>query len=214
MRGRVVVIAILAVAAIGISLWQPWRDAGPAPADVSAQADAAGEQPAAASPAAPPQAGAGARCGRRRRAGQRACRSPSGRARRRAPRRRMPHDDENRARFRALHQAMVTATPEAARLYGAFVRSRVPAPPEAKTLVEMKQRGVPQDELIAFVKSNFHDLPARAIALRWLGVGAGTGLVAAAAAGPDPGDRQPRPPRRRLASDPIRSPRPAKRGEG
>jgi hypothetical protein len=85
-------------------------------------------------------------------------------------------DGENRARFRALHQAMVTATPEAARLYGAFVRSRVPAPPEAKTLVDMKQRGVPQDELIAFVKSNFHDLPARAIALRWLGVGAGAGL--------------------------------------
>ena len=91
------------------------------------------------------------------------------------PRRRMQRDDENRARFRALHQAMVTATPEAARLYGAFVRSRVPAPPEAKTLVEMKQRGVPQDELVAFVKSNFHDLPARAIALRWLGVGAGAG---------------------------------------
>src|SRR6185503_257691 len=92
-------------------------------------------------------------------------------------------DDENRARFRALHHAMVTATPEASRLYGAFVRSRVPAPPEAQTLVAMKQRGVPQDELIAFVKSNFHDLPARAIALRWLGVGAGAGLV-----GPPPSD--------------------------
>jgi hypothetical protein len=187
MRGRVVVIAILAVAAIGISLWQPWRDAGPAPADVSPEAVAAGEAPAAAppppAPAQPrqepaPDAGPAATPGARlssRMAARDAGAAPPAAA-----------DDENRARFHALHQAMVTATPEAARLYGAFVRSRVPAPPEAKTLVEMKQRGVPQDELVAFVKSNFPDLPARAIALRWLGVGASPGLVRPPAADPTP----------------------------
>jgi hypothetical protein len=187
MRGRVVVIAILAVAAIGISLWQPWRDAGPAPADVSPEAGGAGEAPAAAAPppapASPrqepaPDAGPAATPGARlssRMAARDAGAAPPDAA-----------DDENRRRFHALHQAMRTATPEAARLYGAFVRSRVPAPPEAKTLVEMKQRGVPQDELVAFVKSNFPDLPARAIALRWLGVGAGTGLVRPPPADPTP----------------------------
>jgi hypothetical protein len=185
MRGRVVVIAILAVAAIGISLWQPWRDAAPAPADVSAEAGAAGEQPAAAAPpAAPPRKDAAPDAGTAAPPGARL----TGRLAARDAGAAAPDaaDDENRARFRALHQAMVTATPEASRLYGAFVRSRVPAPPEAQTLVAMKQRGVPQDELIAFVKSNFHDLPARAIALRWLGVGAGAGVSRPAAAGQPP----------------------------
>jgi len=175
MRGRGVVIAVLAVAAIGLSLWQPWRDAGPAP-DVSAQADAAREQPTVALPPTPPRPEPALDAGA---APARARALPVARLAARDAGAASPDaaDDENRARFRALHQAMVTATPEAARLYGAFVRSRVPAPPEAKTLVEMKQRGVPQDELIAFVKSNFHDLPARAIALRWLGVGAGAVVV-------------------------------------
>ena len=186
MRGRVIVVAILAVAAIGISLWQPWRGAGPAP-DVSAQAGAAGEPAAAALPAAPPR---------------QEPRPDAGAAR--APARVWPiarlgardagaapldvHDDENRARLRAMHEAMVAGTPEVARLYGAFVRSRVPAPPEAKTLIEMKQRGVPQDVLVQFVNSTFHDLPARAIALRWLGVGGGTGLVQPPPAGQPPSD--------------------------
>jgi len=44
---------------------------------------------------------------------------------------------------------------------------------------------VPQEELVAFVNSNFHDLPARAIALRWLGVGAG-GLVRPPPSDPTP----------------------------
>jgi hypothetical protein len=173
MRGRIVIIAVLVVAAIAISLWQPWRDAGPAPADVSPQAVAVGEPAGAPPPAAPSRQGAAPDAGAAsapvaRLSGRRAARDAGASA---------PDagDEENRARFRALHQAMVTATPEAARLYGAFVRSRVPAPPETMTLVAMKERGVPQDELVAFVKSNFHELPARAIALRWLGVGAGTG---------------------------------------
>jgi len=183
MRGRVVVIATLVVAAIGISLWQPWRDAGPAP-DVSAQADAAGAPVAAAPPATPPPQAAAPDAGTAAAPGARlfgrlAARDGGAAAPDAA-------DDAHRARFRALHQAMVTTTPEAARLYGAFVRSRVPVPPETKTLVAMKQRGVPQDELVAFVKSNFHDLPARAIALRWLGVGAGTGLVRPPPADPTP----------------------------
>ena len=173
MRGRVVVIAILVVAAIGISLWQSWRDAEPAP-DVSAPAGAAGEPAAVAAPAPPPRQEAAPDAGTA---------APGARLSGRLVARDVGvaptdvQDDENRARFRAMHQAMVTATPEAARLYGAFVRSGVPAPPETKALVAMKQRGVPQDELVAFVKSNFHDLPARAIALRWLGVGTGPGLV-------------------------------------
>jgi hypothetical protein len=173
MSGRVVVIAILAVAAIVISLWQPWRDAGPAPADLGPPADGAGEPGAAAPPAAPPRREAAPDAGTAVAPGARL----SGRLAARDAGAAAPDAavDENRMRFRALHKAMIAATPEAARLYGAFVRSRVPAPPETMTLVAMKERGVPQDELVAFVKSNFHELPARAIALRWLGVGAGTG---------------------------------------
>ena len=215
MRGRVIVVAILAVAAIGISLWQPWRGAGPAP-DVSAQAGAAGETAVAAAPPAPPprQAAApdaatvaapGPRLFGRLSARDAGAAAPDAAG------------DAHRARFGALHQAMVTTTPEAARLYGAFALSRVPVPPEAKTLVAMKQRGVPQEELVAFVKSNLHDLPARAIALRWLGVGGGTGVMRPPV-GPD---RQPAPSSAATAASPIRSPRPAKlsipsakRGEG
>jgi len=189
MRGRIVVIAILAAAAIGIGVWQPWRGAAPAP-DVSPQAGAAGEQPAAAAPPvepprqeAAPDAGTAAAPGAR--LSLRLAARDAGAA---AP---DAVDDENSARSRALHQAMVTTTPEVARLYGAFARSRVPAPPEAKTLVAMKQRGVPQDELVAFVKSNFHDLPARAIALRWLGVGAGAGAGAGVVPPPPPSDQTP-----------------------
>jgi len=189
MRGRVFVIAALAIAAIGISLWQPWRDAEPTPADVTAEEGAAGAAgvagpPAAAPPpAAPPRqeaapdagpaAAPGARLFGRLAARDAGTAAPDAAV------------DAHRARFRALHEAMMTATPEAARLYGAFVRSRVPAPPEAKTLVAMKQRGVPQDELVAFVNNNFHDLPARAIALRWLGVGGG-GLVRPPPSDPTP----------------------------
>jgi hypothetical protein len=84
--------------------------------------------------------------------------------------------DERRARFRALHQAMASPTPDAARLYASFARLRVVAPAEAMTLVEMKQRGVPQDQLVVYVKENFHDLAARAIALRWLGVAGGAAV--------------------------------------
>ena len=185
MRGRVIVIAILAVAAIGISLWQPWRDAGPAP-DVSAEAGAAGEPAAAALPAAPPRQEPPPDAGAARAPARVVAHRTSGRSRRGRRAAGCP-DDENRARLRAMHEAMVAATPEVARLYGAFVRSRVPAPPEAKTLIEMKQRGVPQDVLVQFVNSTFHDLPARAIALRWLGVGAGRS-VRPPSAGQPPSD--------------------------
>jgi hypothetical protein len=91
--------------------------------------------------------------------------------------------DENRARFRALHQALQNTTPDAARLFANFARLQVVAPAEAKTLIEMKQRGVPEAELVAYVKNNFPpDLPARAIALRWLGVAGGAAVNPAAAA--------------------------------
>ena len=79
--------------------------------------------------------------------------------------------------------------------------SQVPAPPEAKTLVEMKQRGVPQDVLVA-VREQHLPRPARArhraaLARRRRG----RRSAAAATVGPatgGPGDRHPRPPRRRL----------------
>ena len=61
-------------------------------------------------------------------------------------------------------------------MYASFARLRVVAPPEAMTLADMKQRGVPQDQLVAYVKQNFHDLAAQGIALRWLGVAGGAAV--------------------------------------
>ncbi len=206
MRGRVIVIAILAVAAIGISLWRPWRDAGPAP-DVSAEEGAAAEPAAAAPPPRqepPPEASPAP-------APARAWPVTRLAARDAGPAALDVADDKNRARLRALHEAMVATTPEVARLYGAFARAHVPAPPEAKTLIEMKQRGVPQHVLVNFVNGTFQDLPARAIALRWLGVGAGAGARVRCHSRRT---RQPAPSSAATAASPIRFPRPAKRGEG
>ena len=76
----------------------------------------------------------------------------------------------------ALHDAIVGATPGSARLYVAFARAGMPTPPEARILVQMKQAGAPPQDLIEYVKTSFpHDLLVRAVALRWLGVGAGAG---------------------------------------
>ena len=85
----------------------------------------------------------------------------------------------NDRRFQALHQALEATTPGAARLYADYARLGVTPPPEAKTLVEMKQRGAPRAELLTFVKSAFpRDLVARATAIRWLDVEAGAATPA------------------------------------
>ncbi len=87
-----------------------------------------------------------------------------------------PNRNLNDGHSNALHDAIVAATPSSARLYVAFARAGVATPPEAKTLVQMKQVGAPPDELVAYVKTSFpHDLLVRAVALRWLGVGVGVG---------------------------------------
>lgn len=78
----------------------------------------------------------------------------------------------NEARFKALHQAVVTTTPDAARLYADFGKAGLTTPPQARTLVEMKQRGTPHDDLVAYVRTSFpNDVLARAVALRWLDAG-------------------------------------------
>ena len=81
--------------------------------------------------------------------------------------------DTNEARFTALHQAVVTTTPEAARLYSDFARAGVETPAQARTLVQLKQRGTPHDDMVAYVRTSFpNDVIARAVALRWLDDGA------------------------------------------
>jgi hypothetical protein len=174
MRARLIAVVIVAAAAIGIGAWRPWRDAAPAPEDETANTDtnasAAAAPPAPAPPpleAVPPATDAGPDPAR-------GPRLPVARLAARDAGAATPDGgDERRARFRAMHQAMSNATPDAARLYASFVRLRMVAPAEAMTLVEMKQQGVPQDQLVAYVKQNFHDLAAQGIALRWLGVGGG-----------------------------------------
>jgi hypothetical protein len=196
MRARVIAVGVVAIAALGIGLWRPWRAAEPAPEDESTPADTnagvAEAPPAPAPAAAPPASDAG----------------PMPAPAARLPVVRLPPrdaavasrdaGDENRARFRALHQAMANATPDAARLYANFARLRVVAPAEAMTLVEMKQRGVPQEQLVAYVKENFHDLASRAIALRWLGVAGGAAVGQAPP--PIPGQPSAAP-----TSDPLRA---------
>lgn len=87
-----------------------------------------------------------------------------------------PDGNLNEGHSSALHDAIVGATPGSARLYVAFARAGLPTPPEAKILVQMKQAGAPPQDLIEYVKTSFpHDLLVRAVALRWLGVGAGAG---------------------------------------
>ena len=78
----------------------------------------------------------------------------------------------NEERITALHQVVMTTTPDAARLYADFAKAGVTTPPQAQTLIQMKQRGTPHDDLVAYVNSTFpNDLIARAVALRWLGTG-------------------------------------------
>jgi len=85
---------------------------------------------------------------------------------------REPHDT-NEGRFTALHQAAVTTTPEAARLYSDFAKVGVAMPAQARTLAELKQRGARHDDMVAYVRASFpDDVIARAVALRWLDGGA------------------------------------------
>lgn len=88
-----------------------------------------------------------------------------------------PEASANDAQFRALHQALVTTTPEAARLYSDFAKAGVTTPPQARTLVQMKQRGTSHDDLVAYGRTSFpNDVIARAVALRWLDAGSGAHL--------------------------------------
>jgi hypothetical protein len=81
----------------------------------------------------------------------------------------------NEERSVALHQALATTTPEAARLYADLAKAGVATPAEARTLVEMKQGGAAHDELVAYVRSSFpKDMITRAVALRWLDAGSAT----------------------------------------
>ena len=179
MRVRGIAVVAVLAGAIGVAVWRPWRDAGPSPEDVSRSADptanvAAPPPPQAAAPPPVPDPAVPAPDPR----------SPIARLAARDAW--VPPDagEANAARFRALHQAMANTTPDAARLYANFARMRITPPPEAKTLIEMQQRGEPRDQLIKYARENFHDLVARAIALRWLGVGS---VPAAGAASPPAG---------------------------
>jgi hypothetical protein len=180
MRAMVIALVVVAAAAIGIAVWRSSRVGGPpaspeltasAPSeDVAAPPAAAQPPPPVAVPAVTPEAAAAAAAKHPGWPVVRVAARDGGAA---------PLDAgaDDRARFRALHQALASATPDAARLYANFIRMKVAAPAEAKTLIAMKQRGVPQDQLVAYVKSSFPpDLPARAIALRWLGVGGGAAV--------------------------------------
>lgn len=83
----------------------------------------------------------------------------------------------NEARFEALQRAIVTTTPEAARLYSDFAKAGIATPPQARALVKMKDDGTSHDHLVAYVKTSFpNDVIARAVALRWLGAGSGARL--------------------------------------
>jgi hypothetical protein len=85
-----------------------------------------------------------------------------------------PTTATNEARFKALHQALESTTPDAARLYADLAKAGIATPPQARTLVAMKQQGTPHDELVAYVRTSFpNDVIARAVALRWLDAGAG-----------------------------------------
>jgi hypothetical protein len=78
----------------------------------------------------------------------------------------------NEARFKALHQAIMTTTPEAARLYSDLAKAGVATPPEARTLVQMREHGASHDELVAYVRTSFpNEMIVRAVALRWLDAG-------------------------------------------
>ena len=85
---------------------------------------------------------------------------------------REPHET-NELRFTALHQAVATTTPDAARLYSDFAKVGVATPAQARTLAELKQRGTSHDDMVAYVRTSFpNDVIARAVALRWLDGGA------------------------------------------
>jgi hypothetical protein len=89
-----------------------------------------------------------------------------------------PSEATNDARSRALHDAIAGTTPEAARLYAELARAGQPTPPEARKLVEMKAAGATPEALVAYVRSSFpRNVLMRAVALRWLGLGAAAGRV-------------------------------------
>jgi hypothetical protein len=72
---------------------------------------------------------------------------------------------------------LVTTTPEAARLYSDFAKAGITTPPQARTLVEMKQSGTAHEDLVAYVRTSFpNDVIARAVALRWLRADSGAHL--------------------------------------
>ena len=82
--------------------------------------------------------------------------------------------------------ALRATTAEGARLNADYARARIPAPPQARTLIELRERGVPQAQLVDYVRASFpKGILVRAIALRWLGVGATPGKVIRG--GTDPG---------------------------
>ena len=88
------------------------------------------------------------------------------------PRDQRDPSDTNEARLTALHQAIATTTTEAARLYSDFAKAGVATPAQARTLVQLKQRGTPHDDMVAYVRTSFpNDVIARAVALRWLDAG-------------------------------------------
>ncbi len=67
-------------------------------------------------------------------------------------------------------------SPAAARLFADFARAGVAVPREAQELLALKARGASTDAQVTYVRTSFpNGLMAKAIALRWLGVGANAG---------------------------------------
>jgi hypothetical protein len=57
-----------------------------------------------------------------------------------------------------------------------YARAGIPVPPEAATLIQMREKGTPSADLVNYVKTSFpKGILVRAIALKWLGVGSGAG---------------------------------------
>ncbi len=88
-------------------------------------------------------------------------------------------------RARALHDTLVGATADAARLYADLRRTGRPVPPEARLLVEMKRAGASAADLSSYVDRSFPDDPiTRAAALKWIRINVPRELPPGADAGP------------------------------
>jgi hypothetical protein len=88
-------------------------------------------------------------------------------------------------RARAMHDALLGATSDEARLYADLRRTGRPVPPEAGLLVEMKRAGASAADLASYVRRSFPDDPVtRATALKWIRIHVPGELPAGADAGP------------------------------